>query len=214
MTMSWRGRAAAHFDLAVAFVLLTRLSLLLAAPVTLWLVATRRPPAEQGVFFILWNLQALTQLMELGVGTLMVQVASHESAFLDGMLAAGWPATPHRCARVSSCDTRWAALVRPRCIDVRCRWMRLGSIALIFPQAGEVGRPALLPWLHHGAVSRLRTCRSFHRCVQSRAAAAYFVCNGCELLQTWVSALSALDCDSWAGCPVGCCPRFRLRGCR
>jgi hypothetical protein len=58
------------------------MSLLVAAPVTLWLVATRRPLAEQGLFFILWNIQALTQLMELGVGTLLVQFASHESPFL------------------------------------------------------------------------------------------------------------------------------------
>jgi hypothetical protein len=79
--ISW-SRLKWNPDVAVFLVVATRLSLLVAAPVTLWIVATRRPLAEQGLFFIAWNFQAVTQLMELGVGTLIVQFASHESSFL------------------------------------------------------------------------------------------------------------------------------------
>lgn len=73
---------AAGLDSPVTLVLLTRAVQLAAAPVTLWMVATRRPLAEQGLYFILWNAQALTQLLELGVGNLLVHIAGHESARL------------------------------------------------------------------------------------------------------------------------------------
>ena len=76
------GRASSVANSPVVLVILTRLSLLIAAPVTLWLVATRRTLAEQGLFIILWNVQAVAQLMELGVGALIVQAASHETPFL------------------------------------------------------------------------------------------------------------------------------------
>ena len=70
--------------------LATRLIPLLAAPVTLYLVATRRSPAEQGFYFVLVNLQALASLVELGAGTMVVQFISHESPSLrwraDGAL--------------------------------------------------------------------------------------------------------------------------------
>ena len=70
---------AGPLDHNVRSVLLTRLVPLMAAPVTLFLVATKRPITEQGLYFIYWNVQALTQLMELGIGSLIVQFASHES---------------------------------------------------------------------------------------------------------------------------------------
>lgn len=69
-------------DSPVMLVLLTRAVQLAAAPVTLWMIATRRPLAEQGLYFILWNAQALTQLLELGVGNLLVHIAGHESVRL------------------------------------------------------------------------------------------------------------------------------------
>lgn len=64
---------------AIRIVFLSRLVPLLAAPVTLWLVATRRPVTEQGLYFIFINVQAVAQLAEIGIGTLLVQFISHES---------------------------------------------------------------------------------------------------------------------------------------
>ncbi|MDP1890940.1 MAG: hypothetical protein Q8K55_08605 [Gemmatimonadaceae bacterium] len=48
------------------------------APVILWLAATRLPNALQGYFFAGVNIVALAQLFELGLGTIIVQFASHE----------------------------------------------------------------------------------------------------------------------------------------
>jgi hypothetical protein len=73
------SKAAPALERVVVLVFLTRLVFLLSAPITLWLIATRRPLAEQGPYFIFWNTQGLTQLIELGVGGLIVQFASHES---------------------------------------------------------------------------------------------------------------------------------------
>ena len=65
---------------AVRLVFLSRLVPLIAAPLTLWLLATRRPTEEQGLYFIFINVQAVAQLAEIGIGTLLVQFISHESA--------------------------------------------------------------------------------------------------------------------------------------
>lgn len=48
------------------------------APVILWLAATRLPLSQQGYFFAGVNIVALAQLFELGLGTIIVQFASHE----------------------------------------------------------------------------------------------------------------------------------------
>ena len=75
-------RRALGVEPAVGAVLLTRLLPVLAAPATMWLVATRRPLAEQGFYVILQNVQALAQLAELGLGALVVQFVAHESPTL------------------------------------------------------------------------------------------------------------------------------------
>src|SRR4051812_40776518 len=83
VTDGWRDRwRAARPERALVLVLLTRLVPLLAAPVTLYLVATRWPPDEQGYYFILVNVQALASLIELGAGSIVVQFVSHESPLL------------------------------------------------------------------------------------------------------------------------------------
>jgi hypothetical protein len=89
-------------DRSVALVLLTRMVPLLAAPVTLWLIATRRPLSEQGPYFVFWNTQALTQLMELGIGSLIVQYASHESPALHWNAQGGLDGDPSAVARIDS----------------------------------------------------------------------------------------------------------------
>jgi hypothetical protein len=69
-------------DRRLGLVLATRMLSVLAGPVTLYLVATRRSLAEQGFFFVLVNVQALASLVELGAGTIVVQFISHESPSL------------------------------------------------------------------------------------------------------------------------------------
>jgi hypothetical protein len=56
----------------------SRIIALAGAPVTLYLAATRLPPNEQGWYFVAINIVAFAQLCELGLGTIIVQFASHE----------------------------------------------------------------------------------------------------------------------------------------
>ena len=87
----WADRIG--LERTVASTLAVRLAGLLGAPVTLVLLAVRRPPEEQGLYFILTNALALTGLFELGLGTVLVQFASHAAAGLvrgsDGAFAPG-----------------------------------------------------------------------------------------------------------------------------
>ena len=55
-----------------------RLIMLVGAPVSLYLAATRLRPGMQGYYFVGVNIVALAQLFELGLGTIIVQFASHE----------------------------------------------------------------------------------------------------------------------------------------
>ena len=129
----------------VVLVLLTRIAQLAAAPVTLWIIATRRPLAEQGLYFVFWNVQALTQLMELGVGNLIVNFASHESPRLS--ISAGGRVTGDPSSRA-----RLFAMLREG-----HRWygrFALGFVALVGVGGGILFRPAaadassafLVPW--------------------------------------------------------------------
>ena len=52
--------------------------MLVGAPVSLYLAATRLRPGLQGYYFVGVNIVALAQLFELGLGTIIVQFASHE----------------------------------------------------------------------------------------------------------------------------------------
>ncbi|MEK6611338.1 MAG: hypothetical protein AAB224_08425 [Gemmatimonadota bacterium] len=72
-----RLRALAS-DAGVRATAAARLVALAGAPVSLWLAATRLPAALQGYYFVGVNIVALAQLFELGLGTIIVQFASHE----------------------------------------------------------------------------------------------------------------------------------------
>lgn len=88
--------AVASPDPRVRVVLGTRLVTIGAAPITLLLVITRLAPAEQGLYFIFLNVLAFAQLFEIGIGSLIVQYASHEAVHVSwgahGSIAANEPA--------------------------------------------------------------------------------------------------------------------------
>jgi hypothetical protein len=73
-------------DPGVRLVLATRFVLLIGAPITLLLVAALRPPEEQGFYFIFSNVQAIATLFEYGIGTMVVQFASHARASLGSTI--------------------------------------------------------------------------------------------------------------------------------
>lgn len=86
---------------------------LVGAPVTLWLVATRVAPGEQGTYFVLVNLVALALFLEVGPGTILVQFAAHESRQLhwspDGDLA-GDPVARSAIGAILHRGLRWYAV--------------------------------------------------------------------------------------------------------
>jgi hypothetical protein len=65
-------------DAAVRATAISRLIALAGAPITLYLAATRLPPNEQGWYFVAINIVTFAQVCELGLGTIIVQFASHE----------------------------------------------------------------------------------------------------------------------------------------
>ncbi len=65
-------------DAGVRATAATRLLALAGAPVSLYLAATRLAPGMQGYYFVAINIVALAQLFETGMGTIVVQFASHE----------------------------------------------------------------------------------------------------------------------------------------
>lgn len=77
MSVTGRLRAMAG-DAGVRATAAARLIAMGGAPVTLYLAATRLPPGAQGYYFVAVNVVALAQLFELGLGTIVVQFASHE----------------------------------------------------------------------------------------------------------------------------------------
>jgi hypothetical protein len=65
-------------DAGVRATAATRIVMLVGAPVSLFLAATRLPASSQGYYFVGVNIVALAQLFETGLGTIVVQFASHE----------------------------------------------------------------------------------------------------------------------------------------
>jgi hypothetical protein len=145
MDPAW-DTGATRLDSGVRIVLLTRLVPLLAAPVTLLLVATQRSVAEQGLYFIFWNVQALAQLMEVGVGSLIVQFASHEAPSLNwnerGALT-GDVAAIHRLYGVTREGIRWYGRIAIAMLTVG----GLGGTWLLQSHGADVSPAPLIPWM-------------------------------------------------------------------
>lgn len=114
-TRAWlRGFAG---DAGVRATAASRIIALAGAPVTLFLAATRLPPDDQGWYFVAINIVAFAQLCELGLGTIIVQFASHEWPRLrwgHGGALEGDPAARDAVAALLVAATRWfggAALI-------------------------------------------------------------------------------------------------------
>lgn len=78
-------------DKAVFFVLLGRGVSFLTQPITIYLIARFFTPQEQGFYYTFANILSLSIFLELGLGVVITQFASHEFAYLhwtpEGALA-------------------------------------------------------------------------------------------------------------------------------
>ena len=113
-------------DAGVRATVVSRMVTLAGAPVTLFLAATRLPPNDQGWYFVAINIVAFAQVCELGLGTIVVQFASHEWLRLRWGRNGGLDGDP------SARDTIGALLVSST------RWFGLAALAL-FVVAGIGG---------------------------------------------------------------------------
>lgn len=68
----------AGMDRAVFYGILARIWGISAAPITVLLIATKFTPQVQGYYYTFWNLVSLQVFVELGLGTVIIQFASHE----------------------------------------------------------------------------------------------------------------------------------------
>jgi hypothetical protein len=104
-------------DAGVRATAVSRIIAIAGAPITLYLAATRLPPGEQGWYFVAINIVAFAQLCELGLGTIIVQFASHEWPRLRWGRTGGLEGDPSARDSVAAllvAATRWfgrAALV-------------------------------------------------------------------------------------------------------
>lgn len=104
-------------DAGVRATVASRAIALCGAPITLYLAATRLAPNDQGWYFVAINIVAFAQLCELGLGTIIVQFASHEWPRLRwgrGGGLDGDPSARDSIAALLVTATRWfggAALV-------------------------------------------------------------------------------------------------------
>ena len=107
-----RGARCLGLDRAVAFGTMSRGWILVAGPITLVLIATRFSQEVQGYYYTFSSLLALTVFLELGLGTVIQQFASHEWAglALDGQgRITGNPPALGRLAGLARMSLRWYA---------------------------------------------------------------------------------------------------------
>ena len=70
-------------DRAIAYALLSKLWLLFAGPITLYLISLYLTPEMQGFYYTFLSLVALQVFIELGFYVVITQFASHEWAHLS-----------------------------------------------------------------------------------------------------------------------------------
>lgn len=100
----------AEVDRAVLFGVSAKIWGMLAGPVTALLVATKFSPALQGYYYTFGNLLALQVFVELGLGVVIVQFASHEWSKLaldpTGVIA-GDPGALARLSSLARVALKW-----------------------------------------------------------------------------------------------------------
>jgi len=97
-------------DRSIAFIVLGRVVQGLGSIGTVTLIVRFLTPAEQGYYYALWSLVALSTMFDLGFSFVILQIAAHERAHLeidsDGRI--GGPQVPHRrMAALLQLSVRW-----------------------------------------------------------------------------------------------------------
>ncbi|MFC1821060.1 hypothetical protein ACFLZG_08265, partial [Thermodesulfobacteriota bacterium] len=107
-------------DRAVFFGVLSKVWSIVAGPVTLILIATKFSPELQGYYYTFGSILALQVFVELGLGSIIIQFASHEWAKLSIGEA-------RQITGDSDALSRLTSLAK-----IITKWYFFGSIFLIF----------------------------------------------------------------------------------
>lgn len=133
----------AGIDRAVAFALTSRLWQLVAAPVTLLVIASRFSPDIQGYYYTFLSLLALQSFAELGLSIVIVNVASHEWSRLsldpEGRLC-GEPVAMSRLVGFGRKVFAWYGVAGAMFVAV------VGPIGFWFFARESAGQAATLAW--------------------------------------------------------------------
>jgi len=89
-------------DRAIGYVLLGRGFSVLAQPITLYLIARYFTGVEQGFYYTFGSLLAISVFLELGLGIVITQFASHEYAYLRWKDDGGLDGEPKALSRLLS----------------------------------------------------------------------------------------------------------------
>lgn len=98
MVGSWRERWG--LDAAVGYSLLARGWQFLAGPISLVLIAHYFSPETQGFFYTFASLMGLQILFEMGLHTVVINMASHEWARIRWVPSLGWQGDPEAGQRL------------------------------------------------------------------------------------------------------------------
>ena len=157
-------------DPTVRWLAAARVVALLTAPLTLYLLVTRVPVAQRGLYLIAINVVAAGQLFDTGIGTLLVQFAARATSVELGRLRAAatrWFATAALVTVVLGATAGTAVLLSANVLPIR---------GLLLPWAIVLAGVALhirlvpLVCLHEGAGGTLAVQRM--RAVQALLIAA------------------------------------------
>lgn len=108
MLLRWAGRA--EIDRAVMLGLLSRMWSLIAGPISLVLIGLYFSPQVQGYYYVFFTLLALQVFVELGIGAVIQQFASHEWAKLkrtDSGQVVGCSVALDRLTSIAFVGVKW-----------------------------------------------------------------------------------------------------------
>jgi O-antigen/teichoic acid export membrane protein len=138
------GRA--QVDRAVAFSVLTRVWLLMTAPITLILIGRYFSPEVQGFYYTFSSLLALRSFVELGFFLVIISVASHEWASLELDESGHIVGDPKALARLISLGRlifKWYAVASA----IFVLGVSVIGYFFFFSQGGQANVNWLWPWL-------------------------------------------------------------------
>lgn len=139
-----RAVRLAGIDRPTFYVLLNKAALIASSIVTLALVIVKFSPAIQGYYYTFRSLMVLQQLLEAGMGAVLVQFISHEWVRLargESGRIDGDPSTLARVAALVRIAMRWYA------VTAIAFFVVVGSIGeILLTRRGAVPSGVMVPW--------------------------------------------------------------------